>query len=625
MVGLHLLLFIYYFGVLDGKVTTIQPTYCAINTEDESRELMDLYIEEIRNDKGLHFLSEYEGLDWYYYFIKKIISTISYTEKDLIGDDDNEIIDCFLLYDGDGDDDEEIENIVPIIMPNVSDINEMFKISDAMGLGFVNDYYKFVEKLINENETDKNLYCNSLDQYKNVTVFWRLFRYYSCSFFMWMYSKTNNVTFPENSTLIEQFFDESGELKFKFKDDLIQETSKIIQYDDNQPGAVLPIKELLNESGESYNKEIQLIKNKINEKYPKLRSKYDSLSNNVNILWSSLNLEENLNFDKIKELVDATMKSLIPEIYELKYQTVSQETLHRIHHYKEEKIAKELNASHTLYSNDPGAVMRMREKVKILSEAGIRFYVSSDSRERKNFLLSGTLCPTYEGFAPWEENRFSVTNLRSWGRLGYLVVFVWVFGINVNETQCRRRFPFVPDSVYNCRYPVICLEDGFLAFIEFLFPGFDIFNAQCEDYNTFASYWKGILILLTLISRPPNLIPCLIWNAWIPFIVLSGVFVIVTVLLVSSIIIIGGWLNDLEKFSKEMEMDNIESELIRSGRRSQLQEFESNGNVRSLFDNQGVISSALTDLIEDNKRWKTVLSKEFRNLKGDLKSLIEKM
>ncbi len=175
-------------------------------------------------------------------------------------------------------------------------------------------------------------------------------------------------------------------------------------------------------------------------------------------------------------------------------------------------------------------------------------------RRRFGFFVIGV--PIYEGMAPGQNH---VWNLEHWPSTAVIVaeLFNWLFNVNRDETQCRPRFPWLASSEYSCVWPIIFLDEE--IFIERWFPGWDLENPGCDEYNWFVPYFLGLFRALFLMPLPPNLIPCLIWNIYIP---LFWLFVFAWVIMFLVILVIAfciswGWLNNFlyEETKKQEEIE----------------------------------------------------------------------
>lgn len=573
-----------------------EPTKFCILNGDDTRELIETYIEESRNDPDMQYLGEHSSVGWFIEFVKdlsdKIISDSLVTTKEE-EDKYDEPNHCFLIDEDFGDGDDNTEIVLPVIVP--SDEDELRQIAEAQGFGFLLDYSDFLTLIQNGTEEEINEYCNSTEG----GVTWSLVRYYSCTFFKWLYVNINETDIPSNEIMQRV---NGSSTDYIFSDDIVKLMENLN----------LPLNELYNESQSIFNTKIHEIKAKIDSDYPNMYTRLQSTWDMLGTITTKMS-EGGFKMDNLQSTIDVYLAKFIPEMYELKYQMITQDVLYKIHHEREEYIAEHFKDDMVPYSDDPGAIMRMRKKVEIFSSARLSVYTSKV--EKSNFL--GSTCPVYEGFAPWENNLFNILDIRSHARFWYLVIFVWIFGINADETKCRPRFWYWPSSVYNCHWPKLCLGNPFYQVVRDLFPGWDPQNSQCEDYNTFGEYIIGLFSIFSF-SRPPNLIPCLLINSFLLYLILHAVVIVGGLIFIIYAFIITGWISDIREIESELDMEDMQGELVRKERRDQHKIFEIDENLQILQQNQEAIQSQIDDMQNINETVRRSMLENIVQLKNEL-------
>jgi len=145
---------------------------------------------------------------------------------------------------------------------------------------------------------------------------------------------------------------------------------------------------------------------------------------------------------------------------------------------------------------------------------------------RHAFFITGV--PKYEGMAP---GQWHVWNLEHWPSTGVILQHAinWLFHLwSCDRTLCEPCLPFLADSISGCVWPILDLHPD--SIVTRWFPGFDPLNAGCDAYDETGAYFLGVWNALFTTGNPPNLVPCLIWNLYIPlFWIFVGVLAVVLI------------------------------------------------------------------------------------------------
>lgn len=250
----------------------------------------------------------------------------------------------------------------------------------------------------------------------------------------------------------------------------------------------------------------------------------------INNVQTKLSIQ-NLNIENMFQHVD---NNIHPVIEDLIFHLEGKRFLHSIWHHKENE---QFNTNRNII-HDPNSIYLTKEFQLQEGKTNIDTITYVVSQNEEDHLFGS-------GTEPWIDFHPATNNIWVWqlipaiqstGNLLYLIVFVWIFGIDVDETQCRPRAPYLPSSDFNCIWPEFQIST--IDLIEDLFQGWNPLDSSCDDYNTFISYSGGVInLIMTLFTpslRPANLIPCLIWNIFIPLfviLILNGLLLIAVSLL----------------------------------------------------------------------------------------------
>jgi len=456
---------------------------------------------------------------------------------------DDDIQPCFFFDDDDDD--------IPII---ILTYEELFRLAVATGFGFVKTFVNFTENFSPER---RDIYCNSESNYSFLV---NSIKYLSCSAHDFLRRNIfNERSMPENPFF--EYTDDSNQTfvpKRKISQ-RVMEFEKTHKFNGFSKDAFLePFKFI----SEKMNGTIQ----------SSPQNKWDlfyKIKDGVNSVRKEFQLNE-LNSRDLENTANKVFETIKPEINNINLQIDTGAFKRHILNSREDSKVnpKQFFKSRKLNRNDPNMIALCKERQNIYSnnsEVGICLPTKTSI---KNFDVDvmGTVWMNYFDQYLWGLGFTDfVVSLWNW----IVETLKWLFCIDRNPAECRYCFwtDGFPDSLNNCKYAWFVSTNTTL--LDTIFAGCDFFNPNCELYSTFFGYIVGLFSHLPLwifTGARPCVLPCLVWNIFIPALFLYFFLPIITIIITATWCIVSGWRRDSEKISLRQVTVDKESE-IRSLRR----------------------------------------------------------
>jgi len=309
------------------------------------------------------------------------------------------------------------------------------------------------------------------------------------------------------------------------------------------------------------------------DKYPALSEKLDNLRASSAKLWRALPLSRDSPEQIMKRFSDG-FETVRPNLERIQDIGVGPYLRRAYNAHEEHRRSHDVNGTYARPSD-------------FFMEEMARHDTTDD--EEHAFFITGV--PTYEGMAPGQNH---VWNLEHWPSTGVIALHVlnWLFHLwSCDRTLCEPCIPYLADSIDGCVWPILELHPD--IFITRWFPGFDPLNPGCTAYATDLAYLQGLWDLLFSASNPPNLAPCLIWNAYIPmFWIFVGVLILIF-LTISGLVFFCCWRIQDSLTSSEVDREQDLRRLIRHQRRIRELERISDGQSQQI----ATTSKFLADII----------------------------